>query len=219
MKNKLALLTAAIACVLAVCTGRPAPATAAVEYVKVCSLYGAGYYYIPGTDTCLNVRTGETKRATEAGLWSAQLTKTPGYWVKGPNRACSGRVRTIGTYGPGNLTLNEAVGVYETTPSPFSLGKREYIAGVFMKGGFGDPAVGFCVSIRDSQGTSLVLGCQDQSLMQNTPATWKMIPFRSTPTASMVAPFYFVGGNADTRWPDLPTTGSVTLSACIETAQ
>ncbi|MGE4373041.1 MAG: porin [Xanthobacter sp.] len=27
----------------------------AVEYVKVCSAYGAGYYYIPGTDTCLKI--------------------------------------------------------------------------------------------------------------------------------------------------------------------
>src|SRR5579871_6589766 len=27
----------------------------AVEYVKVCSLYGAGFYYIPGTDTCLKL--------------------------------------------------------------------------------------------------------------------------------------------------------------------
>ena len=26
-----------------------------VEYVKVCSLYGAGFYYIPGTDTCIKV--------------------------------------------------------------------------------------------------------------------------------------------------------------------
>jgi hypothetical protein len=26
-----------------------------VEYVKVCSLYGAGFYYIPGTDTCLKL--------------------------------------------------------------------------------------------------------------------------------------------------------------------
>ena len=26
-----------------------------VEYVKVCSLYGAGYYYIPGTDICMKV--------------------------------------------------------------------------------------------------------------------------------------------------------------------
>ena len=27
----------------------------AVEYVKICSLYGAGFYYIPGTDTCLKI--------------------------------------------------------------------------------------------------------------------------------------------------------------------
>jgi hypothetical protein len=31
-----------------------APSHAAVEYVKVCSLYGAGFFYIPGTDTCAN---------------------------------------------------------------------------------------------------------------------------------------------------------------------
>src|SRR6266403_4437748 len=26
-----------------------------VEYVKICSLYGAGFFYIPGTDTCLKL--------------------------------------------------------------------------------------------------------------------------------------------------------------------
>jgi hypothetical protein len=26
-----------------------------VQYVKICSLYGAGFYYMPGTDTCLKV--------------------------------------------------------------------------------------------------------------------------------------------------------------------
>jgi hypothetical protein len=26
-----------------------------VQYVKICSLYGAGFYYIPGTDTCIKV--------------------------------------------------------------------------------------------------------------------------------------------------------------------
>jgi Porin subfamily len=26
-----------------------------VQYVKICSLYGAGFYYIPGTDTCLKL--------------------------------------------------------------------------------------------------------------------------------------------------------------------
>ncbi len=26
-----------------------------IEYVRVCSLYGAGFYYIPGTDTCIRI--------------------------------------------------------------------------------------------------------------------------------------------------------------------
>ncbi len=26
-----------------------------VQYVKICSLYGVGFYYIPGTDMCLRV--------------------------------------------------------------------------------------------------------------------------------------------------------------------
>ena len=28
---------------------------AAVEYVRICSLYGAGFFYIPGTDTCIKL--------------------------------------------------------------------------------------------------------------------------------------------------------------------
>ncbi len=27
----------------------------AAEYVKICSLYGVGFYYIPGTDTCIRI--------------------------------------------------------------------------------------------------------------------------------------------------------------------
>src|ERR1700742_2994988 len=26
-----------------------------VEYVRICSLYGAGFFYIPGTDTCMKL--------------------------------------------------------------------------------------------------------------------------------------------------------------------
>ena len=28
---------------------------AAVEYVRICTLYGAGFYYMPGTDTCIKI--------------------------------------------------------------------------------------------------------------------------------------------------------------------
>jgi hypothetical protein len=33
----------------------PARKVAAVEYVRVCSTYGAGFFYIPGTETCLRI--------------------------------------------------------------------------------------------------------------------------------------------------------------------
>ncbi|KQZ94236.1 hypothetical protein ASD64_05060 [Mesorhizobium sp. Root157] len=32
-----------------------APPTLSSEYVKICDVYGAGYYYIPGTETCLKI--------------------------------------------------------------------------------------------------------------------------------------------------------------------
>lgn len=54
---------------LAAASGFAAQGSAApVEYVKVCSLYGAQYYYSPGTDTCINANTGETRRLTEDGV-------------------------------------------------------------------------------------------------------------------------------------------------------
>jgi hypothetical protein len=40
---------------------------APVENVKICSLYGAGFYYIPGTDVCYNAVTGETRWQTTHG--------------------------------------------------------------------------------------------------------------------------------------------------------
>ncbi|MBB5049880.1 hypothetical protein HNR60_004664 [Rhodopseudomonas rhenobacensis] len=48
----------------------------AVEYVKVCSLYGAGFYYIPGTDTC--IKLGGYLRA-EVGFNTSGATETPAW--------------------------------------------------------------------------------------------------------------------------------------------
>src|SRR5687768_13342750 len=45
----------------------------AVEYVKVCSLYGAGFYYMPGTDTCLKVG-GYVRAQYETGAWAGGAT-------------------------------------------------------------------------------------------------------------------------------------------------
>lgn len=44
-----------------------------VTYVRVCDVYGAGFYYIPGTDRCTNPVNGDTRWQTENGTvrtWS-----------------------------------------------------------------------------------------------------------------------------------------------------
>ncbi|MGY3573042.1 porin [Bradyrhizobium sp. USDA 4504] len=53
-----------------------------IEYVKICSLYGAGFYYIPGTDTCVKLggylrvwtglRTNVIGAPADSGLGGAQ---------------------------------------------------------------------------------------------------------------------------------------------------
>jgi Porin subfamily len=58
MDKARSLLLAATAAFVAACGAQAAdmPVKAQpVQYVKICSLYGDGFYYIPGTDTCLKL--------------------------------------------------------------------------------------------------------------------------------------------------------------------
>ena len=58
MKMVKSLLLGSAAGLVAVTAGQAAdlPVKAKpVEYVKICSLYGAGFYYMPGTDICLKI--------------------------------------------------------------------------------------------------------------------------------------------------------------------
>src|ERR1044071_6210708 len=61
----------------------------AVEYVKVCSLYGAGFYYIPGTDICLKI--GGIVRAEYAyGNIGSSLTNLDNTGADGQRTRASG---------------------------------------------------------------------------------------------------------------------------------
>ena len=88
MKFKFATMAAA----MLVATGAQAadlgvPAPAAVDYVKVCDAYGTGFFYIPGTETCLKI-DGYVRADYRAG-WS------DAFFVAGRARAY------IGPYGGG----------------------------------------------------------------------------------------------------------------------
>src|SRR6516162_2199039 len=52
----------------------------AVEYVRICSLYGAGFYYIPGTDTCIKL----------GGYLRAEVVAVGNSDWSGPNNGAGG---------------------------------------------------------------------------------------------------------------------------------
>jgi len=119
----------------------------AVEYTKVCTLFGPGYYYAPGTDTCYNPTTGVAKELTQAGVWSTLAPYPQGKWVADPQNAqnvqavCGhGRLVKIGDFQASSLVPN-AYNKIQTPPVPTPLQTGEMITKVVMKGGFFDPRV------------------------------------------------------------------------------
>ncbi|MCA6119580.1 porin [Bradyrhizobium sp. WSM 1738] len=93
----------------------------AVEYVRVCSLYGAGFFYIPGTDTCiklggyLRVDTTFNGGAHGAPGWSGDLgqdNRYRDYFVSRSRMALTIDTRTateygvVRTFGQGDFQFN-----------------------------------------------------------------------------------------------------------------
>ncbi len=54
--GSLLLSSAAVIAVAGAAQAADLPVKAkAIQYVKICSAYGPGFYYIPGTDTCIKL--------------------------------------------------------------------------------------------------------------------------------------------------------------------
>jgi hypothetical protein len=70
----------------------------AVQYVKICSIYGAGFYYIPGTDTCLkiggHIRVDMLSGPTAGPFESLDYNQT---WTRA-TRKFNTRVRAYATF-------------------------------------------------------------------------------------------------------------------------
>jgi hypothetical protein len=111
MKMVKSLLLGSAAGLVAVSAGRAAdlPVKAKpVEYVKVCSLYGAGFYYMPGTDICIKIggfiRTEVNIHA--AGSFAPVVANSAGFqfragdnWVNRSRAALTADVREQTSYG------------------------------------------------------------------------------------------------------------------------
>jgi hypothetical protein len=80
----------------------------AIEYVRVCSLYGAGFFYIPGTDTCIKLggylRVDTTFNGGPHGqpAWSGDLgqqNRYRDYYASRSRMALTVDTRTASEYG------------------------------------------------------------------------------------------------------------------------
>jgi hypothetical protein len=132
------LLAVAVAITIAATvTMRPSNANAAVEYVRVCTLYGPGFSYLPGTDTCVNFATNDARVATTGGVWRWRIPNSPRTLEPSPEDACEdGKLVKFGDITGADLTQNPYSRFETITHYPLTLKKGQYIASVIYKGGF-----------------------------------------------------------------------------------
>jgi hypothetical protein len=88
----------------------PVRKSAPVDYVRVCSVYGAGFWYIPGTDTCIRI-SGYVR--AEFAYGSPSNTVGPGWGVSIP----------------GTLADPAAYVLHPTGAGTFALGLTDYFPG------------------------------------------------------------------------------------------
>src|SRR5450432_1006816 len=181
-----------------------------VEYVRICSLYGAGFHYIPGTDVCLNDATGDARQQTTGGTWRSILPYPEGNWVSNPRKACKGRLVKVGKFASTDFTLNDWERK-ETAPVNVPVQAGESLSRVIMSGGFYDPRVpseggvngsgvtgGFAFCVRSKDPTVFVpsgdsvqnppygngllpIGCVANSRIVNVPAAYSISPTAQYP--------------------------------------
>ena len=118
----------------------------AVEYVRICSLYGAGFFYIPGTDTCIKIggylRADTTFNGGAHGTpaWNGDLgqqNRYRDYFVSRSRMALKIDTRTateygvVRTFGQGDFQFNNFGNSNPTTLSAFPGGSANalYIPG------------------------------------------------------------------------------------------
>lgn len=90
----------------------------AIEYVKVCSLYGAGFYYIPGTDTCIKL----------GGYLRAEVAFASNSVFDAPNTGVAGAHNRLSNYYYSKA--RESLSIDTRTATEYGV-VRTYYSGVF----------------------------------------------------------------------------------------
>ena len=120
-------------------TVRPCTANAEpVEYLRICSLFGAAYFYLAGTNICDDVTTGDARQTTSGGVWRWSTPDNPRTWLPNPQLGCAGgQLVKFGDITPSDLVLNAYSRLETKTHYPLKLKVGQYISAVMYQGGFG----------------------------------------------------------------------------------
>lgn len=211
MKKSLASVAAGAALLFATSASQ-----AVIEYVKVCSLYGVNFNYVPGTDICHDATTGDSRQVTESGVWRSLLPYPEGKWTTTPAQEClPGRIVTLGTFSTSDFSLNPW-GRMQTQAVPVPVQRGEFVSKVIMSGGFSDPRLprrqgsnaldGLCVrsvdpGVMENYGGGTInppfgngmlpVGCVANSRILNMPAAYAISATSAYPNVDV---FYIDGG-------------------------
>ncbi|MGY3078115.1 hypothetical protein ACVWZZ_004523 [Bradyrhizobium sp. LM6.10] len=90
----------------------------AIEYIKICSLYGAGFYYIPGTDTCIKL----------SGYLRAEVALNTSYHYLGPDSGVGGANNRLSDYY--SARVREGLNIDTRTATEYGL-LRTYFEGAW----------------------------------------------------------------------------------------
>src|SRR6195256_4703304 len=144
------LLAAALAGVVPMAGARaadlPARQAAPIEYVRICDAYGAGFFYIPGTDTCL--RVGGLALTELRGFDPSFSIVGPLFYGNGAQHLGAGFVPLPSEYSNArsrDATDFAALGLVELdsrTQSPWGTSLRSFIRVDAFYGSYGSAALG-----------------------------------------------------------------------------
>jgi hypothetical protein len=202
------------------------PSTAhAVEYVRVCDLFGPGFFYLPGTNTCVDVATNDASESTAGGTWQWRIPNNPVTWSPTPLLSCiGGQLVKFGDINSSGLILNSYSRYQTQRQYRLRLRPGQYISSILYQGGFtGVGGTGnFCMYYYDAANNAFSfppLGCIDTSPQAGTGVTLMFSPDVPTPPASISQP-NLIGANGEawniTSPADIQGTLSVWL--CLKTA-
>jgi hypothetical protein len=198
------------------------PASHAQDYVKVCSIYGSGFAYLPGTDICLNVDSKDARMQTSGGTWRWWMPSGPIEPVSSLRNECGGGLVKFADVDSSGLMINTREQFETTTQMPLSLEREEYISKVIFRGGFTGVGRGsFCMfykSEEPGQGTNYTpMACIDTAVNAASEEAVATTPRNPRPGGTL-GEVQVVGANGY-PWPVTQTAdvgGKLEIWLCIK---